>query len=162
VASGRRRSTSFSLVTPPTPIPDDPDEEEAGRSTPSEPVQPSQPAPDAATPEPKAAAASEVNELAPDAVEQDISPTSAVQPPPTPTRERGRGERKAAEVPAPAPPPGRKAAAVVRLHQPVAEALYEAFLDERRRVDPRVSYPAFASRIVSAGLAAERRRRSSP
>lgn len=54
----------------------------------------------------------------------------------------------------------RHSAATVRLHQPAADALYDAFLDERRNIDPRMSYPQFASRIVMAGLDSERRRQA--
>lgn len=48
----------------------------------------------------------------------------------------------------------------IRLHAAAAEPLNEAWLNERRTNDPKLSYPEFASRIVSLGLAAYRRQQA--
>ena len=51
-----------------------------------------------------------------------------------------------------------RAARTVRLHGPAAEALNSAWLDQRMHVDPKLSYPEFASEIVRLGLAAFKRK----
>jgi hypothetical protein len=57
----------------------------------------------------------------------------------------------AAERPVANSPP---AARTIRLHASAAEPLNEAWLNERRTRDPKLSYPEFASMIVRLGLAA--------
>ena len=47
----------------------------------------------------------------------------------------------------------RRAATTVRLRPSAADPLNAAWLDERRRTDPTLSYPEFASKIVRLGLA---------
>jgi hypothetical protein len=51
------------------------------------------------------------------------------------------------------------AATTIRLRRSAAEPLNEAWLNERRLGDPKLSYPEFASMIVQLGLAAYERRR---
>jgi hypothetical protein len=50
-----------------------------------------------------------------------------------------------------------RAATTIRLHQPAAAALNSAWLDQRMHVNPKLSYPEFASEIVRLGLAAFKR-----
>jgi hypothetical protein len=84
------------------------------------------------------------------------APAAAVavpEPPPPPAR------RSVAQAD-PATAPGSPAALTVRLHRSAAEPLNEAWLNERRLTDPKLSYPEFASRIVQLGLTAwERKQR---
>ena len=61
----------------------------------------------------------------------------------------------------PATPVIARAATTVRLRPSAAEPLNAAWLDERRRNDPKLSYPEFASRIVSLGLAAYEKQKTS-
>ena len=49
----------------------------------------------------------------------------------------------------------------IRLHASAAEPLNEAWLNERRTRDPKLSYPEFASMIVRLGLAAYEQQRGS-
>ena len=50
--------------------------------------------------------------------------------------------------------PRPRVALTVRLHEPAARALNDAWLNERRQVNPKLSYPEFASEVVRLGLAA--------
>jgi hypothetical protein len=47
-----------------------------------------------------------------------------------------------------------RAAKTIRLHPPAAAALNSAWLHQRMHVNPKLSYPEFASEIVRLGLAA--------
>ena len=47
-----------------------------------------------------------------------------------------------------------RAATTIRLRPTAAAALNSAWLDQRMRVNPKLSYPEFASEIVRLGLAA--------
>ena len=47
-----------------------------------------------------------------------------------------------------------RVATTIRLHMPAAVALNSAWLHQRMRVNPKLSYPEFASEIVRLGLAA--------
>lgn len=46
----------------------------------------------------------------------------------------------------------------IRLHPSAAEPLNDAWLNERRHRDPKLSYPEFASMIVRLGLTAYERK----
>jgi hypothetical protein len=95
------------------------------------------------------------------------SPVSSGRPEPAAERAGGprspaasRSEPAHTEREAPAPPPlgelageGR-AALTIRLHEPAAVALNSAWLYQRMHVNPKLSYPEFASEIVRLGLAA--------
>ena len=62
----------------------------------------------------------------------------------------------------PSPAGEARAAATVRLRPQAAAALNSAWLDQRMHVNPKLSYPEFASEIVRLGLAAfERKARRS-
>jgi len=131
VASSKGRGTSpFSLIAPPTPIPDVDDEAGAAPAVP-----PPTPDPPAVDPEPPAVT------------------VEHAQPAQTASAQAKRRERGTPSTP-------RRASPTIRLWQPSADALYEAFLQERRTSNPRLTYPEFASRIVDAGLRVERGRRS--
>jgi hypothetical protein len=56
--------------------------------------------------------------------------------------------------------PASRVALTVRLHEPAARALNDAWLNERRQVNPKLSYPEFASEVVRLGLAAFERKQS--
>jgi hypothetical protein len=61
------------------------------------------------------------------------------------------------EAPAPTSPAGtvgERVATTIRLHHPAAAALNSAWLHQRMHVNPKLSYPEFASEIVRLGLAA--------
>lgn len=60
-----------------------------------------------------------------------------------------------------APKASPVAATTVRLRPSAAEPLNAAWLEQRRRNDPKLSYPEFASRIVSLGLAAYEQQKTS-
>lgn len=82
------------------------------------------------------------------------------------TNERRTGQPKpppAAEQPSNVVVPKAElaAATTIRLRPSAAEPLNAAWLDERRRNDPKLSYPEFASRIVSLGLAAYEEQKTS-
>jgi hypothetical protein len=58
-------------------------------------------------------------------------------------------------APSPAVPAAeRRAATTIRLRAPAAAALNSAWLRQRMQVNPKLSYPEFASEIVRLGLAA--------
>jgi hypothetical protein len=94
------------------------------------------------------------------------SPVGSERPEPAAVRARGprrpaasRSESARTEREAPASPSlgelageGR-AALTIRLHEPAAVALNSAWLYQRMRVNPKLSYPEFASEIVRLGLA---------
>lgn len=68
---------------------------------------------------------------------------------------RRRDAKEPAGATAPGAPPGEeRAATTIRLHQPAAVALNQAWLNERMHVNPILSKPEFASEIVRLGLAA--------
>ncbi len=147
--SPRTGSSSFgSLLSGlPQPIPDDdevaqPDESEHAAAPPERHEDEEPPArPEATMPAPAAA------------TEPEPQPARAGEPRPTPRPRRTQ--------PAPTPaPPTERIPTTLRLHQPVAAALVEAWLQERRTNDPRVSYTAFASEVVSEGLRVRQRRRT--
>jgi hypothetical protein len=79
---------------------------------------------------------------------------------PKPMTDRQRSARDPAREPKPFSPPkwtavsAPKAAMTIRLHASAAEPLNEAWLNERRTRDPKLSYPEFASMIVRLGLTA--------
>jgi hypothetical protein len=93
-------------------------------------------------------------------------PVSGGQPGPAAAPAGGQ-ERQAASRPEPArsaagasAPPSFAAVAgegrvatTIRLHLPAATALNGAWLDQRMHVNPKLSYPEFASEIVRLGLA---------
>jgi hypothetical protein len=74
-----------------------------------------------------------------------------------PAGEGRQARARAASKPAQAPRP--RGATTVRLRPPAADALSEAWLDERQQTDPKLSYPEFASMIVLRGLADYKRER---
>ena len=57
-----------------------------------------------------------------------------------------------------APAGEERVATTIRLRRLAAVALNGAWLDERRNVNPKLSYPEFASEIARLGLAAFERR----
>ena len=57
-------------------------------------------------------------------------------------------------VPSPAVPAVEGRAATIRLRPTAAAALNSAWLYQRTHVNPKLSYPEFASEIVRLGLAA--------
>lgn len=131
------------LSAPPTPIPDD---EEAAPEGEREPKR--------ASSTRRLAAASEAR------------PATAPRHPAQPKVQPPRTEAHTPEVidePTPAPTPAPTAtssvATTVRLRPSAAEPLNAAWLDERRRNNPKLSYPEFASMIVSLGLAAYQKQR---
>ena len=137
-----RSSSKFQglLTEAPKPLPDD-DEPQPADLTGSE-----GPEPAAATPELVAA------------------PSAAAMPQDRPGG-RARRPRSARPVPdaetqpssAAGPAAGARAATTIRLHPPAAAALNSAWLDQRVHVNPKLSYPEFASEIVRLGLAAFKR-----
>ena len=82
----------------------------------------------------------------------DDEPGTYVPPEPEPTSQR---------TPAQPLPSSPRAAMTIRLHAAAAEPLNEAWLNERRTRDPKLSYPEFASMIVRLGLAAYEQQRGS-
>ena len=99
------------------------------------------------------------------------SPVSSERPEPTAARARGprrpaasrpesaRTEREALASPSLGELAGEgRAALTIRLHEPAAVALNSAWLHQRMHVNPKLSYPEFASEIVRLGLAVFERR----
>jgi hypothetical protein len=93
-------------------------------------------------------------------------PVSSGRPEPTAARARGprrpaasrpesaRTEREALPSPSLGELAGEgRAALTIRLHEPAAVALNSAWLHQRMYVNPKLSYPEFASEIVRLGLA---------
>lgn len=76
----------------------------------------------------------------------DAAPPQSAQPAKPTSSRPTRPTKPAAESP--------RAATTIRLHAPAAQALNDAWLNERRTRDPKLSYPEFASMIVQRGLAA--------
>jgi hypothetical protein len=84
------------------------------------------------------------------------------QPPqPLPDDDPPAREPTAPRSPAQSAPISPRAAMTIRLHAVAAEPLNEAWLNERRTHDPKLSYPEFASMIVRLGLAAYEEQRGS-
>ena len=154
----------------PQPIPDDDDDDPPIRTIPTgaDPAQRTPTigsdsttvvtAPDPKTDSPEAGRTASSGEVSPN---DRGNRAAATNDEPPGTRRTRRGAPTAAGTRSALTGTGEKrSAATVRLHQPAADALYDAFLDERRNLDPRMSYPQFASRIVMAGLDSERRRQA--
>ena len=120
-----RSSRSFQgLLTAPKPLPDD-----------GEPQAAAEPPVSSARPEPAA-------------VPADVPARRAARRP-----EPARPVPEAPASPSAAAAPGEwRVATTIRLHLPAAAALNSAWLDQRTNVNPRLSYPEFASEIVRLGL----------
>ena len=99
------------------------------------------------------------------AAEPASAPAAAAAAAATPQgRPPGRAGRPGSGRPAPdaetqssspaGPATGARGATTIRLHRPAADALNSAWLDQRVHVNPKLSYPEFASEIVRLGLAA--------
>jgi hypothetical protein len=74
------------------------------------------------------------------------------------SRPESEGSAAASGTPAPAGPAGEtRAATTVRLRPQAAVELNSAWLEQRMHVNPKLSYPEFASEIVRLGLAAFKR-----
>ena len=73
---------------------------------------------------------------------------------------RSRTHPETPVSPASAGPAGEveRVATTIRLRQPAAAALNSAWLYQRMHVNPKLSYPEFASEIVRLGLAAFERK----
>lgn len=134
-----RRFSSL-LSAPPAPIPDDKDEqlgagerEESRRTGSTRQPGPASKAPPATGPRQPAQPNAEPTRT------EAATPEVVDEPTPAPT---------------PAPMATASAATTVRLRPSAAEPLNAAWLDERRRNNPKLSYPEFASMIVNLGLAA--------
>jgi hypothetical protein len=138
------RNLSGLLSDPPKPLPDD----SADAPT----------APDEA-PAVEEAPAADIVDLRSEPTVAEATP--AAEEVTTATRRR-RPELAAPAPSAPAsaaaPVGGGDAAATVRLHQPAANALSDAWLDQRMYVNPKLSEPEFASEIVRLGFAVFERR----
>ena len=94
----------------------------------------------------------------PQPLPDDDEPAAAVAAEASKPAGEGRPARsRAASKPAQAPRP--RGATTVRLRPAAADALSEAWLDERQQTDPKLSYPEFASMIVLSGLADYKRER---
>ena len=125
------------LTAAPAPLPDD------------EPQAPTEPA--AADERPEPAAAVTV------ATAPAGNPEGQAASQSKPTRSRTHPETPAS--PASAGPAGEeRVATTIRLRQPAAAALNSAWLYQRMHVNPKLSYPEFASEIVRLGLAAFERK----
>ncbi len=79
-----------------------------------------------------------------------------LEQPARPKAQRARAAASPADKPEPQAAAGTMppAATTVRLRPSAAEPLNAAWLNERRNTNPKLSYPEFASMIVSLGLAA--------
>jgi hypothetical protein len=126
-----RPSRGFeSLLTAPRPLPD---EEDPGTAA--------QPPVSSAGPEPAAAPAGGPGRRA------------------ASRRTSARTEREAPALSSSGELAGEQPVALtIRLRRPAAAALNSAWLDQRTKVNPRLSYPEFASEIVRLGLDAFKRR----
>jgi hypothetical protein len=145
------RNFSGLLSDPPRPLPDDDDATTAAAEVPA--VEEAPPA--------------DIVDLRKPAVPESAAEATPRAEEVTTAAGRQRPARQAsapsAPVPAAAPASGGDAAATVRLHQPAANALNDAWLDQRMHVNPKLSKPEFASEIVRLGLAAfERRNKKQP
>jgi hypothetical protein len=115
------------LTAAPTPLPDDEELQAAAESS-----------GDSGRPDPAAAPAARRRGRTASQSEQ----ASAPEAPASPSTGEQAGEWRAART--------------IRLHEPAAAALNSAWLHERMTVNPKLSYPEFASEIVRLGLAARR------
>ena len=129
------------LTDAPRPLPDD-DEPQPAELT------------DAERPEPAAAAPEQTS--APEAAV--AAATSQGEPGSHGSRPKSAGPVASAETSSAGTAREAPAARTVRLHGPAAEALNSAWLDQRMHVNPKLSYPEFASEIVRLGLAAFKRK----
>jgi hypothetical protein len=124
-----QRSFQGLLTGAPQPLPDD----EERQAAPESPVPSGQPEPAAAPagdPGGRAATRSGPARPVPEASAQRLAPALA-----------GEG----------------RVATTIRLHLPAATALNDEWLNQRMSVNPKLSYPEFASEIVRLGLAAFKR-----
>lgn len=129
-----RSGFSGLLTSPPAPLPDDDDQPAV---PPADVV--AEPVPSLAQPP---AEVRPIDSLSAQRAEQVREP-------------RRRDAKESASATAPAAPSGEeRAATTIRLHQPAAVALNQAWLNERMHVNPILSKPEFASEIVRLGLAA--------
>jgi hypothetical protein len=147
VPKSSRGSRGFTgLLTAPTPLPDDdaspvPAEPSAGE--PEQQVPASAPAAGMAA----VAPAGEPGGQAPSRSKPARPVTEpGTSPPSSPTQPIGQ----------------ERAATTIRLHPPAATALNSAWLNQRMHVNPKLSYPEFASEIVRLGLAAFERKANQP
>jgi hypothetical protein len=136
----------FSLISQPQALPDD-DTPPAGPRQTEQGPQTEQGREQAAPPGP---AKSGQALKAPTSPARSAPPVAAA---PKPSQPEGKIEAEA--------PVTARAASTVRLRPSAAEPLNAAWLDERRRNNPKLSYPEFASRIVSLGLAAYEKQKPS-
>jgi hypothetical protein len=125
------------LTDPPKPLPED-DESQTAEL------------PGAVRPEPAAAASEPVPApAAASAGKPGRRPASRPEP---------ESLAAASGTPTPAGPTGEaRAATTVRLRPQAAAELNSAWLEQRMHVNPKLSYPEFASEIVRLGLAAFKR-----
>ena len=146
-----KRSFSGLITEPPKPLPDDDDDVPAPASEVVRPL---------VEVVPRTAAA--VSDSSPEVVDlretadEPVGTASATEPSASePTAAKASvGGSSTASAPAPEPVTKGDAANTIRLHQGAANALNDAWLDQRMHVDPKLSKPAFASEIVRLGLAA--------
>ena len=132
------------LTEAPKPLPDD-DEPRSAELTGAE-----RPEPDTAAPQPVSAPAAAAAAAAAPGGEpgsrasrpRSVRPVPDAEPQPSSSA---------------GPAAGARAATTIRLHPPAAAALNSAWLDQRMHVNPKLSYPEFASEIVRLGLAAFKR-----
>lgn len=128
------------LTAAPAPLPDD------------EPRPPTEPS--AADERPEPAAAAPKSASAPVAVVTAV--TAPVRKPKGQAASRSKPARSRThpETPAAGPVGEERVATTIRLRKPAAAALNSAWLHQRMHVNPKLSYPEFASEIVRLGLAA--------
>ena len=128
------------LTAAPAPLPDD------------EPQSPT--APSVADERPEPAAAAPKSASAPVAVV--TAATAPVRKPKGQPASRSKPTRSRThrETPAAGAVGEERVATTIRLHKPAAAALNSAWLHQRMHVNPKLSYPEFASEIVRLGLAA--------
>lgn len=132
------------LTAAPAPLPDD------------EPQPPTEPSVADERPEPAAAAAEPAS--APVAAVTAVTAPAGKPEGRAASRSKPARSRTHPETPASPPAAGpageERAATTIRLRQPAAAALNSAWLHQRMHVNPKLSYPEFASEIVRLGLAA--------
>ena len=152
---GRRaRGGSFggSLLSAPTPLPD---EDEFEGPTPTSPVESTEVTP----PPPPLTGHGSSAEEASARVTRDANETSREQP--ASRAPKSTPPREAAPAPARAGTSGRGRQGppqTLRVDDSAGAELWDAFLEEKN-VDPFLSYRQFASRVVTEGLRAEARRK---
>ena len=133
-----RSGFSGLLTSPPAPLPDDDDQPAVSSA---EVVAEPEPEP---APAPPPAEVRRIDSLSAQRADQ--------------VREPQRRAARESTVPtasvAPVATAGERAATTIRLHQPAAAALNQAWLNERMHVNPTLSKPEFASEIVRLGLVA--------